>query len=64
MIEGNKPALLDSFMQSLVAPLFLTAELCFMLGQMPTLEEQLHNTPGPISEELNVISKEKPYDKM
>jgi uncharacterized membrane protein YGL010W len=44
MIEGKKPALLDNAWHALIAPLFLTAEVCFMLGQMQALKEQVHGT--------------------
>ncbi|MDP1601806.1 MAG: DUF962 domain-containing protein [Legionella sp.] len=46
MIEGRKPALIDNATHALVAPLFLTAEVCFMLGRMQTLKEQVHGTPS------------------
>lgn len=42
LIEGKKPAFMDSITQAMVAPLFLTAELCFMLGRMRSLHDDMH----------------------
>jgi len=44
-IEGKKPAFLTNARQALVAPLFLIAEVCFMLGFMPKLKTLLHGDP-------------------
>lgn len=42
VIEGRKPALLDSFFQSLVlAPLFVLYELLFLMGYRPALKAEL-----------------------
>lgn len=40
-IEGRRPAFMDNILQALIAPLFLTAELIFMMGKMQDLKEQL-----------------------
>jgi uncharacterized membrane protein YGL010W len=40
-IEGKKPALLDNFFQVFVAPIFLMAELFFMLGLRQDLKRQV-----------------------
>lgn len=42
IMVGKKPAFMDDFSQTLIAPLYLTAEVCFMLGRMQTLKEQIH----------------------
>lgn len=39
--EGKKPALMDNLSQSLIAPLYLVAEIFFMAGFMKTLKEQI-----------------------
>jgi len=39
--EGNRPALLDNLFQVLVSPIFLTAELFFMLGLKLSLKEEV-----------------------
>lgn len=36
-IEGKKPALLDNLFQIFIAPIFLTAEVAFMLGKKQDL---------------------------
>lgn len=41
-IEGRKPALMDNLFQSLIAPLFLVAELFFLAGLMQPLKEQIY----------------------
>lgn len=42
LIEGKRPALLDNFWQSLISPLFLTAELFFIAGRMHGLKEEIY----------------------
>jgi uncharacterized membrane protein YGL010W len=42
LVEGKKPAFMDSMTQALVAPLYLAAEVGFMLGRMPELRKQIH----------------------
>ncbi len=39
--EGNRPALLDNLFQTLVSPIFLTAEIFFMLGLKLSLKEEV-----------------------
>lgn len=41
-LEGKKPAFMDNLLQALIAPLFLTAELFFMVGYMNSLKEQIY----------------------
>lgn len=41
-IEGKRPACMVNLCQSLVAPLFLVADLLFMAGWMPQLKEQIY----------------------
>lgn len=53
IIEGKKPAFMSNARQALIAPLFLMAEVCFMLGFMPKLKVLLHgdsvvNSDAPI----------------
>lgn len=51
LIERRKPAFMDNALQAVIAPMFLTAELCFMLGRMPNLKTQIHNkdtVPDPV----------------
>ncbi len=40
-IEGRKPAFMDNICQAFIAPLFLVAELLFMVGLMPELKKQI-----------------------
>eukprot|EP00879_Flechtneria_rotunda_P002726 GHRR01002932.1.p1 GENE.GHRR01002932.1~~GHRR01002932.1.p1 ORF type:complete len:207 (+),score=52.46 GHRR01002932.1:236-856(+) len=45
ILEGRKPALLDSFIQALtLAPLFVWYELLFLLGYRPKLYQQLQQS--------------------
>lgn len=44
-LEGKRPAFMDSSLQLLVAPLVLTAEICFMAGHMAVLKEQIYGNP-------------------
>ncbi|MCG6873114.1 MAG: DUF962 domain-containing protein [Gammaproteobacteria bacterium] len=41
VFEGRRPALLDSFWQIFMAPLFVLAESLFALGLRPELQQQL-----------------------
>jgi uncharacterized membrane protein YGL010W len=41
--EGNKPALMTGLWQMAMAPLFLCAEACFMLGLRRDLEQDVNN---------------------
>ena len=44
-MEGKPPAFLDNLWQSLIAPMFLTAELFFLAGRMQGLKEQIYGIP-------------------
>jgi len=49
LIEGRKPAFMDSVTQALIAPLFLVAEVFFMAGKMPALRDEMHGEKnGPV----------------
>lgn len=53
VLEGRKPALLDSFFQSMVlAPLFVWFELLFLMGYRPDLYKALNEQ---IEKELNLL---------
>lgn len=54
LLEGRKPAFMDSSTQFLVAPLFLTAEICFLLGHMHGLQEQIY---GPLADNQHQASR-------
>lgn len=41
-LEGNHPALIDNSRQIIVAPLYLMAELAFLLGWRRPLQAQIH----------------------
>ena len=41
VFEGRKPALVDNFLQVLIAPLFLAAEVYFALGLRPELKAEV-----------------------
>lgn len=41
-VAGKKPALMDSFYQALIAPLYLVAEMFFKAGYMKALHDQIH----------------------
>lgn len=51
-LEGKKPAFMDNVSQGMIAPLYLVAELFFMLGYMQSLKTQILS-----------ISKQKEVDK-
>lgn len=42
LLEGKRPAFLDNFRQSLIAPLFLTAEVVFLAGKMHYLRAEMY----------------------
>jgi uncharacterized membrane protein YGL010W len=46
-IEGRRPALADNVLQIFNAPLFLTAEVAFLLGLRQDLRAALAPEPGP-----------------
>jgi uncharacterized membrane protein YGL010W len=41
VFEGKRPALLDNFFQVLIAPIFLVAEVAFMLGKKKKLQAEV-----------------------
>lgn len=41
VIEGKRPALVDNFFQTLIAPIFLVAEVAFMLGKRKNLQQEV-----------------------
>jgi len=43
VFEGRRPALVDNLLQSLMAPLFLIAEIQFFLGFRKNLEREVHD---------------------
>jgi uncharacterized membrane protein YGL010W len=45
-IEGRRPALTDNILQIFVAPIFLVAEVFFMLGCKRDLRERVRAAPG------------------
>lgn len=47
-MEGKKPALVDNLWQALIAPLFLIAELYFMMNWMSALKAQIHDNGDTI----------------
>lgn len=42
LIEGKKPAFMEGITQASIAPLYIVAEVCFMLGRMQSLSDQMH----------------------
>lgn len=42
VFEGRRPALADNLFQIFVAPIFLAAEACFLLGARKALEERVN----------------------
>ncbi|VEG91608.1 Mpo1 family 2-hydroxy fatty acid dioxygenase [Legionella spiritensis] len=62
-IEGRKPAFMDNMKQALIAPLYLTAELCFMAGFMKSLQETLHGGEETRSSEDKEIEDTTPKTK-
>lgn len=47
--EGRKPAFVDDIRGLLVGPMFVVAEVWFMLGGGRTLQEQIHREAGPVA---------------
>jgi uncharacterized membrane protein YGL010W len=54
--EGMKPAFYDDLMQLMVGPLFICAEVFFMLGARRALRESIEARVGP-----TVARREKPH---
>jgi len=46
-LEGLKPAFFDDAKQLLIGPLFVCAELCFLLGGRPELRKYIEERVGP-----------------
>jgi uncharacterized membrane protein YGL010W len=53
LIEGKRPAFVDNLGQSLIAPLFLTAELFFIANRMQSLKKEIYEPSVIISNDLN-----------
>ncbi len=45
--EGRKPAFMDDLASLLIGPLFIAAEVAFMLGQHPELRAEIERAVGP-----------------
>ena len=48
--EGRKPAFFDDVMQLIIGPLFVCAEMFFLLGAKPQLRRYIEERVGPIVE--------------
>ncbi|WKE66512.1 DUF962 domain-containing protein [Gallaecimonas kandeliae] len=46
--EGKKPAFLDDLMGLAIGPLFVVAELAFLLGLLPGLKAEVEGRAGPV----------------
>ena len=46
LIEGNRPAFITNLWQAVIAPLFLMAEVYFLLGKMQALKNSMY--PGSV----------------
>lgn len=46
--EGKKPAFVDDLVGLLIGPLFVMAELMFLLGFAKTLQQQIEQSAGPV----------------
>ncbi|MBM3107759.1 DUF962 domain-containing protein [Pseudomonas sp. V1] len=47
--EGRKPAFVDDLSGLIVGPLFVVAELAFVLGMRPELKQAIENNVGPVA---------------
>jgi len=47
--EGRKPAFVDDISGLIIGPLFVVAELAFMLGQCPALKRAVEAKAGPVA---------------
>lgn len=47
--EGRKPAFVDDLSGLIVGPLFVVAELAFVLGMRPELKQAIENNAGPVA---------------
>ncbi|CDZ76152.1 putative membrane protein [Legionella massiliensis] len=55
-IEGKRPAFMDNLWQSLIAPMYLTAELFFLAGYMHDLQREIES--APTSDETTDVKSE------
>lgn len=46
--EGKKPAFVDDLVGLLIGPLFVMAELLFLLGFAKSLQQQINQSAGPV----------------
>lgn len=46
--EGRKPAFVDDLIGLIIGPLFVVAELLFMLGLLPELKAEVERRAGPV----------------
>ena len=46
--EGKKPAFVDDLVGLLIGPLFVMAELLFLLGFAKSLQQQIDQSAGPV----------------
>lgn len=46
--EGKKPAFVDDLVGLLIGPLFVMAELLFLLGFAKSLQQQIEQSAGPV----------------
>ena len=46
--EGKKPAFVDDLVGLLIGPLFIMAELLFLLGFAKSLQQQIEQSAGPV----------------
>jgi len=47
--EGRKPAFVDDVMGLIIGPLFVVAELAFLLGMRPELKHAIEEKAGPVA---------------
>lgn len=47
--EGRKPAFVDDLSGLIIGPLFVVAELAFLLGMRPELKQAIENNAGPVA---------------
>jgi uncharacterized membrane protein YGL010W len=45
--EGKKPAFVDDLVGLIIGPLYVTAELLFLMGFYKNLEQQVNEIAGP-----------------
>ncbi|MNU04894.1 hypothetical protein D3C72_2495040 [compost metagenome] len=47
--EGRKPAFVDDLSGLIIGPLFVVAELGFLLGMRPALKQAIERNVGPVA---------------